>query len=171
MNMEYRRFFLLGAVALSMGTLIAAGCGDSETGGSGGAGTTGSTTTSTGSMTTTSSGMGGAAMCTPGDDCEQCAADECTAEAAACCMKTGCRELVRCVGEKCQGVPAAMQQACALEMCPNEVTAGSGAVAEAQALGACITPQLMDPAPGSACESCAMEFGVGGMGQGGAGGN
>ena len=155
---------MLSVATLSMGTLIAAGCSDSDTttdgSGASGAGT---------SATTTGNSMGGSSgMCAPQDACERCAATECPTEALACCEATGCIELVTCVGKNCQD--AENQTTCAGAECPTELQMGSGSIAQAQALGDCLTPVLTAATDGD-CKACADEFGTGTGGGGGAGGN
>lgn len=167
---DIRRFLMLSAATLSMGALISAGCSDDETTAS--TSTTQSTASSMGGNGSGGMGAGasgGGSTCTPTDECETCAAESCMEEALACCMADGCQDLVRCVGEKCND--AADQQACAIAECPNEVgaAAAAGSTTAATDLGACLTPALENPAPGSACETCAAMFGTGGGG--GAGGN
>lgn len=156
---------MLSVATLSMGTLIAAGCSDSDTTTSDGSGASGAGTTTT---TTGSSMGGGSGSCTPTDECERCAATECPMEALACCEATGCQELVTCVGRNCQD--AENQTTCAGAECPSELQAGSGSIAQAQALGDCLTPVLEGAAagPDGDCKACAELYG---SGTGGAGGN
>ncbi len=170
---DIRRFLMLGAATLAMGTLIAAGCSDDEDATTS---TTQSTSSSMGGNGAGGNGAGatggGTGECTPGDVCEMCAAEACPTEALACCQAEGCQELVLCVGQNCQD--ATDQTACAIANCPDEVGAATaaGSVAPAQDLGACLTPALENPTMDS-CTQCAEMFGTGGAGGagGGAGGN
>ncbi len=165
----YSRFLMLGAATLTMGTLVAMGCGDSETtNATGGSSAGGSNTGGSNTGGSNTGGSGGDGMCMPTDACERCAATECQTEALACCGQDGCNELVRCVGVECQD--AADQMTCALAECGPEVNAAlaSGGIDNATALGECLTPALEMPM-GADCQACADEFGTGGAG--GAGGS
>ena len=166
-----KQWLYVGTMGVILGAAVWSGCGDDD--GSTSAtdnttSTTNSSSASTGGGGTGGSGTGGAGMCVPEDDCEQCAADECPAEAEACCMATGCQELLICVATNCEDTS---DLTCVLNMCGPELDAAGGptgdGTAAAQAMAPCLTPVLECPEAGSACEACVNSFGMGGAGQGG----
>ena len=95
----------------------------------------------------------------PNEPCELCAAQDCSAEVATCCMEVGCIELVRCALET--GCAADPNPTACLAACGPEIEAAGGVpssgVTAAQGLGTC-TVDAAEMAADGPCFECNQQF-------------
>jgi hypothetical protein len=139
------------------GTGTSTGSGTGTTTGTGGGTGTG---TATGTATGTGGGMG---ACTPDptNPCEVCAYQECPTEADACCMESGCLDVVNCALETgCTQDPNPL--ACYEDnTCKSEIDAAGGPLGAgttaAQDVGDC-TVAAAEAATSGPCMECNQMF-------------